>query len=129
MKRIMLSASIVITALFMAAVIGLTQDQDVVPQKGKGPCKDDVEKFCKDIKPGGGRIWACLKSHESELTAACTERMAQSREKGKEFVKACSADAKKLCKGIPRGKGRVVSCLKSHEAELDAPCKAFFEKN
>jgi hypothetical protein len=126
MKKIVLSASMVITALFMVTVIGLTQDQDV---HGKGPCKADVEKFCKGIKPGGGRIWACLKSHGSELAPACTDHMTQAREKGKDFMKACKADVKKFCKGIPRGKGRIMSCLKSHETELDAPCKAYFDKN
>src|SRR5215470_9952217 len=34
-------------------------------------CKPDAEKFCKGIRPGQGRILACLKSHQSELTPAC----------------------------------------------------------
>jgi hypothetical protein len=37
----------------------------------KEECKGDVEKFCKGIKPGQGRILACLKSHQSELAPAC----------------------------------------------------------
>jgi hypothetical protein len=31
-------------------------------------CKPDATKFCKDIKPGHGRISSCLKSHEAELS-------------------------------------------------------------
>ena len=34
-------------------------------------CKADAEKFCKGIRPGGGRILACLKSHQSGLAPAC----------------------------------------------------------
>jgi hypothetical protein len=34
-------------------------------------CKADAQKFCKGIRPGGGRILACLKSHQSELAPAC----------------------------------------------------------
>ena len=34
-------------------------------------CKADAEKFCKGIRPGQGRILACLKSHQSELAPAC----------------------------------------------------------
>src|SRR5215471_15990454 len=34
-------------------------------------CKPDAEKFCKGIRPGQGRILACLKSHQSELAPAC----------------------------------------------------------
>ena len=34
-------------------------------------CRADVEKFCKGIAPGGGRILSCLKSREPELRPAC----------------------------------------------------------
>ena len=37
----------------------------------KEECKADAQKFCKGIRPGGGRILACLKSHQSELAPAC----------------------------------------------------------
>ncbi len=131
MKKIILCSFSVIAALFFVAVVGLSQDldQDVAPARGKGVCKADVDKFCKGIKPGGGRIWACLKSNEVNLSQPCKDQMVQAREKGKEFQKACKDDARKFCKGIPRGKGRIVACLKSHEAELAEPCRAFFKKN
>jgi Cysteine rich repeat len=34
-------------------------------------CKPDAEKFCKDVKPGHGRVAVCLRQHESELSEAC----------------------------------------------------------
>jgi hypothetical protein len=37
----------------------------------KEECKADAQKFCKGIRPGQGRILACLKSHQSELAPAC----------------------------------------------------------
>lgn len=36
-------------------------------------CHDDVLKFCKGIRPGQGRVAACLKSHEAELSPACKQ--------------------------------------------------------
>lgn len=34
-------------------------------------CKPDVQKFCKATPCGNGRLNACLKSHESELSESC----------------------------------------------------------
>ncbi len=34
-------------------------------------CKPDVEKFCKGIEPGGGRIRSCLSARQAELNPAC----------------------------------------------------------
>ena len=123
MKKIVLSI-FAVGALFLAV---MAQDQDAEQQKG--PCRDDLAKYCKGIKPGGGRIWACLKSNEDRVAPACKEHMAQSREKMKGFHDACKGDIKTLCKGIPHGRGKVVSCLKGNKDRLSEPCKAFFNKN
>jgi len=42
-------------------------------------CADDVDKFCKDTQPGGGRIAKCLVDHESNLSAACKAEIAKRR--------------------------------------------------
>jgi len=34
-------------------------------------CKDEVQKYCKDVTPGEGRIIQCLKGHESQLSSKC----------------------------------------------------------
>lgn len=39
-------------------------------------CRPDAEKFCSDIKPGHGRIMACLHQHEAELSDACKAQSA-----------------------------------------------------
>ena len=128
MKKIMLSAVMTAACLAMAAVIGLSQDQESFEVKGRGPCRADVEKFCKDVRPGKGRIWRCLKGHEAELSSECSERMAMAREKGKEYREACSGDVEKYCKGVRPGQGRIISCLKGREAELTEACRAALKK-
>lgn len=34
-------------------------------------CKDDYEKYCSNVMPGGGRILACLAKESANLTPAC----------------------------------------------------------
>lgn len=50
--------------------------------EGKGVCAEDIQKLCKDVKPGGGRIAACLKENEKKLSKACAERQAAVKERG-----------------------------------------------
>ena len=52
-------------------------------QELRQACKGDVERLCKDVKPGGGRLVKCLKEHESELSPECKAKIAELRkEKG-----------------------------------------------
>ena len=36
-------------------------------------CKSDVEKLCKGIAPGGGKLLACLKKNENQVTVGCAK--------------------------------------------------------
>ncbi|MBI3395229.1 MAG: hypothetical protein HY042_05295 [Spirochaetia bacterium] len=98
--------------------------------QGKGAaCANDRTTFCKDVKPGQGRIWMCLKSHEDKLSAGCTDHMAKVKEQHKEFSKACKKDYKQFCKDVKPGDGKIVQCLKENKAKLSADCKAKFDQH
>lgn len=38
---------------------------------GAHACSPEVEQFCKGVRPGNGRIAACMKKHESRFSVAC----------------------------------------------------------
>jgi peptide subunit release factor 1 (eRF1) len=48
-------------------------------QEAHEACQDDVAKYCKDIKPGEGRIVACLRTHEKDVSSACKTAMRPAR--------------------------------------------------
>jgi Cysteine rich repeat len=44
-------------------------------------CRDDLGKFCSDVKPGGGRLARCLKSHQNELSQSCTTAIQDAKDR------------------------------------------------
>lgn len=93
-----------------------------------GPCRGDVEKYCKDVDPGQGRIIECLKSNQSNLTQECQAHVEQQKAKMKSNIKdiaeACQSDREKFCADIQGGKGRIMKCLKSNRDQLSEACRA-----
>ena len=110
-------------ALFAAGVAA----DALAQQRSEGPCAGDVKKFCGDVKPGRGAIAKCMKAHEAEVSPACREASKARAEKTERVREECRADAEKFCKGIAPGGGRILSCLKSREAELQPACAAEFK--
>ena len=128
------------TTLLGAAALMLLAAGAARAQEAPRPCEAEIEKFCKDVKPGEGRIVECLKAHAAELSAGCKTKdkglKAALAAKGKgEAGKAaagaapavpdnCKTDLERFCKDVKPGEGRIIKCLKEHEAELSMVCKA-----
>ena len=129
MERIMKSVLVTVTAGFLC--IGVFTEGHVFAAD-QGPCAQDIAKFCKDVKPGGGAIRNCLEAHEGQLTAACKEHEAKMektrvewREKAmqqRKFQRACKVDMAKYCKNVPATPEAQAKCLKTHEKELLPHC-------
>lgn len=103
-------------------------------------CKADKDKFCKDVKHGGGATGKCLREHKDELSDPCKQLMEarekkqqaelqekQRQEKREAWIAACGADKDKLCKDVKSGVGATSKCLKEHKDELSASCKQYLE--
>jgi Golgi apparatus protein 1 len=96
------------------------------------PCQQDAEKFCKDVQPGEGRIMECMKGHKDELSQGCKDMFARkmSEYKGKpkdgSGAWACQEDAKKFCKDVQPGEGRLIKCLDEHKGDLSQACTQMF---
>jgi hypothetical protein len=111
--------------VFLIGIVGLPVFAQPAP--ANGPCADDAKKFCADVKPGEGRVAACLKEHENELSAQCKEQREKARAKGNAFGRACGKDIRKFCAGMQVGGGRVMECLNRNSAELTESCKSHLE--
>ena len=90
-------------------------------------CADDIEKYCKEIKPGGGRLLNCLKAHEKDLSASCCAKIGELQGIITECEQACSGDIARFCKEVQPGGGRILKCLQGHDKELSPSCSAKLE--
>jgi len=100
----------------------------------KKECKSDIEKLCKGVTPGEGRIASCLDSKEDQLSQSCgnswmgTKANVSKRVEKAEmaFRKSCGNDLQKFCSDVPLGRGRLLSCLDSHREDLSSSCTNFY---
>jgi hypothetical protein len=94
----------------------------------KKSCESDLQKYCKDVTQGAGRVMACLKAHDDKLTPACKQgfeaAQAEFHKNMKAAHAACAGDVQKFCGGVEKPKD-VASCLNSHTADLSSQCKDF----
>lgn len=115
MKRLKASVVLCMMSLPLSGIVVFAADER--------PCADDVAKFCKDVKPGGGRLAKCLKEHENELSSACKSRREELKMKVREAAKACHDDIEQFCGNVKPGGGRILRCLKEHESKLSTECR------
>jgi hypothetical protein len=92
-------------------------------QRGAGPCREDIQKFCAGVQPGGGAFRDCLKQHEAQLTPACQQHLQQMKSRVAAWRQACESDAQKLCSGVAPERGGIVRCLRQHQNDLSQACK------
>jgi hypothetical protein len=87
------------------------------------PCVADVQKLCADVAAGQGRIQACLKQHESQLSEACRNKIDVLAQEVKELAVVCRFDIGRFCSDVSPGAGRLASCLNSNASDLSPQCK------
>jgi hypothetical protein len=84
-----------------------------------GACAADIKEKCAGVKPGEGRISACVKEHLKDLSEPCQARLAKFAATGN----ACKADVDKSCADKKRSRIRVIACMKETLGNLSDQCK------
>lgn len=95
----------------------LQQHEDVqLNPNVRKPCATDEKRFCSQVKPGQGRILACLKSHRKQLEYACHAAIFQAEreemdDSGVDFqlVQQCKDPIRRLCQNDV---SKALECLK-----------------
>ncbi|GFH23194.1 uncharacterized protein HaLaN_20773, partial [Haematococcus lacustris] len=93
-------------------------------------CKEDADQVCQGIKPGGGRIQACLRDKRQQLSWSCEEELFRQELESADDIRLsvrlfskCIPDKRKFCKDIEPGHARTKDCLEEHRDELSGSCR------
>jgi len=109
---------------------------------GKGPCRQDVQRYCAQAA-GGEKTMDCLLDHKKEITDACYDALktrlssnqgnggsqqggGQGPQRGGQAT--CHSDVAQFCRGMEPGGGRIVDCLISHQKDISEACYQALKK-
>ncbi len=63
--------------LLMTATVASAQQLSINDRLAlRDNCKQDIQKLCPDIKPGGGELLACVQEKKAELSQQCSTTLA-----------------------------------------------------
>ena len=81
------------------------------------------------MKPGEGRILACMYAHSDKISSRCEYALYDAAVQLERAISAityiateCKADLKKLCSSIAPGEGRLATCLIENKKKLSTRC-------
>lgn len=86
-------------------------------------CMEEIEKYCREIQPGKGRLLACLDENRTDLSPLCQGKLEQTKARLLEARQICAVDIDKFCPGVEPGEGRIIKCLKENLSQLSPACR------
>jgi hypothetical protein len=118
-----------VTIVSLGLAGNLSAQETLIETVANG-CKTELATYCKDVKPGEGRILACLYAYEDKLSGKCEYALYDAAARLERAVaaltyvaKECEADIVANCAGVKVGEGRVLQCLEKNEAKVSKRCK------
>lgn len=78
-------------------------------------CRADARQLCADVKPGGGRVVACLSENKARLSPDCQGQIGR--------METCPAEVRTLCPEAV-GETDLRKCASAKRDALSATCRA-----
>ena len=113
-----------LSAVALGAALLFTGSWGASAQEGlfatERDCATDVKSLCAGVKPGGGRILACLQSHVAagELSVGCSTILS----KAIWVAKECAGDIRQFCPTATYE--NIGDCMRPHLGQTSATCQS-----
>ena len=128
MKRSLMCVSLICAMVLYAGMV-FASEKGLVQTVTDG-CKKEIETYCKDVKPGEGRILACLYAREDKLSGRCEYALYDAAAQLERAVTAltyvaneCKDDLKAYCANVKPGEGRLLNCIDKNMEKVSSRCK------
>lgn len=72
-----LAAGLICLGLFVTAGKASAQELEDI----KTYCMEDIERLCKGVEPGGGRLLKCLKANKKGMSVGCAQALQKMKSK------------------------------------------------
>lgn len=126
----MLKTTGVFVVLAVLIFSGIASAEKGIVETFKEGCQADLQKYCKDVEPGDGRLLACLYAHSDKISARCEYAVYDAASQLERALTAlsyvaneCRDDLTANCADIKPGEGRLLNCLDKNNAKVSARCK------
>ena len=98
-------------------------------------CAEDIEKFCRMVTPGEGRMIYCMQAHEDKISVKCAFELGvaaasihATADVLKHGVIACKAEINGVCGKTVPGHGRIAACLLANRSTASSECDEALKK-
>lgn len=128
MKK-MLSVAVVLCLILIVGGSTFAEEKGIVQTVADG-CKQEIETYCKGVKPGEGRVLACLYAYQDKLSNRCEYALYDAAAQLERAVAAltylvneCKDDLKAYCSDVKPGEGRLINCIDKNMGKVSNRCK------
>ena len=92
-------------------------------QRIEGACGEEIERFCSDVTPGGGRMASCMDAYSDQLSRSCQSALRRSVNRIQQAVAniadSCMSAVQQQCGNADN----VKQCLQQKNASLPQSCQ------
>ena len=92
-------------------------------QRLEGACGEDIEQFCSDVTPGGGRVASCMDAYSDQLSRSCSLALNRAADRIQQavehFADTCMSAVQQQCGNADN----VRQCLQQKNASLPHSCQ------
>src|SRR4051794_12749245 len=129
-----LRVACLVAAAFMFSALGGTSSAqtigyaDAIGHVGTS-CGRDVDKFCKKLNLGGGRISQCHEQNQAvspscKATVTSLKVLLATRAQARASVmRVCDVDIRRLCAGVQPGDGNLMECFYKAKQSISPQCR------